>query len=221
MRENAWPLTSLDFLLLAGSARWQNETGIGLGSRQHAGSLASRCGREPTRNLNRKPVEAESILGSASQVGRSLGSGPSLKSRSLRSTAVSESPTSNGPADYTLIVDEPIVAIIEAKKFSRWARACSRRAERYARGLSKGRPLKASSVRSMMYMLRDAASLDDEHLTPVARRMGLNGDNSAALALRSRRAPVAHPCAVRDAVRPRADRARRKPAIRTDRIKAI
>lgn len=49
--------------------------------------------------------------------------------------AITEYPTSNGPADYALCVDGHIIGIIEAKKVSLGPQNVLTQAERYARGL--------------------------------------------------------------------------------------
>ena len=52
--------------------------------------------------------------------------------------AVTEFPTTNGPADYALVLDGRIVGILEAKKLSLGPQNVLTQAERYARGLPPG-----------------------------------------------------------------------------------
>lgn len=50
---------------------------------------------------------------------------------------VEELPTTHGPADYALVVDGKILAIVEAKKLSLGPQNVLAQAERYARGLGR------------------------------------------------------------------------------------
>jgi type I restriction enzyme, R subunit len=54
--------------------------------------------------------------------------------------AITEYPTANGPADYTLVNGGQVVGIVEAKKVSTGTMTVLGQAERYSRGLS-GTPL--------------------------------------------------------------------------------
>ncbi|MEI7699836.1 MAG: hypothetical protein WCK86_08580 [Planctomycetia bacterium] len=53
---------------------------------------------------------------------------------SLRHHALQEYPTANGPADYALVVDGQVMAIVEAKKLSIGPAGVLVQAERYAEG---------------------------------------------------------------------------------------
>jgi type I restriction enzyme R subunit len=61
--------------------------------------------------------------------------GAGLSLSSLERHAVTELPTSNGPADYALVLGGRIVGILEAKKLSLGPQNVLTQAERYARGL--------------------------------------------------------------------------------------
>jgi len=51
---------------------------------------------------------------------------------------VEELPTDNGPADYALVVDNGVVAIVEAKKVGAGPQSVLSQAERYSRGYQQG-----------------------------------------------------------------------------------
>ncbi len=61
---------------------------------------------------------------------------PELRTSSLRSHAITEFETANGPADYVLVVNGQILGIIEAKKYESSPEGVIAQAERYARGIS-------------------------------------------------------------------------------------
>lgn len=63
---------------------------------------------------------------------------PDLDPSACSRHAVTEFPTSNGPADYALILDGRIVGIVEAKKLSLGPQNVLTQAERYACGLEAG-----------------------------------------------------------------------------------
>jgi type I restriction enzyme R subunit len=63
---------------------------------------------------------------------------PDLELSTFTRHAVTEFPTSNGPADYVLFLDGRIVGIVEAKKLSLGPQNVLTQAERYARGLEVG-----------------------------------------------------------------------------------
>ncbi len=54
----------------------------------------------------------------------------------LKSHAVEEFPTANGPADYALVVDGQLVGVVEAKKLSLGPQGVLFQAERYSRGIA-------------------------------------------------------------------------------------
>src|ERR1035438_913194 len=56
--------------------------------------------------------------------------------RQLDHCAVEEFPTSNGPADYALILNGRVVGIVEAKKLSLGPQNVLSQAERYSRGVT-------------------------------------------------------------------------------------
>ncbi|HBR18626.1 MAG TPA: hypothetical protein DD726_00180 [Phycisphaerales bacterium] len=60
---------------------------------------------------------------------------PALSLTNYRSVAITEYPTDNGPADYTLCLDGQLVGVIEAKKQELAAQEVLKQAERYAQGL--------------------------------------------------------------------------------------
>lgn len=59
---------------------------------------------------------------------------PDLQIATLNKCAVAEFPTANGPADYALVVDGQVLAIIEAKKLTLGPQNVLTQAERYSRG---------------------------------------------------------------------------------------
>lgn len=67
-----------------------------------------------------------------------LANSATLDISELRAHAVTEFPTTNGPADYALIVDGRLVGILEAKRFGVDPENVLSQAERYARGLPAG-----------------------------------------------------------------------------------
>src|SRR5450759_3231669 len=52
--------------------------------------------------------------------------------------AIREFPTSNGPADYVLVVDGQILGIVEAKKVTLGPQNVLTQAERYSKGAADG-----------------------------------------------------------------------------------
>jgi type I restriction enzyme R subunit len=64
----------------------------------------------------------------------------------LNKCALEEFPTANGPADYALIIDGKIVAVVEAKKVTLGTQNVLTQAERYAAGIT-GSPFNFSGFR--------------------------------------------------------------------------
>jgi type I restriction enzyme R subunit len=71
---------------------------------------------------------------------------PGLTLNSLRSTAITEYETANGPADYALVLDGQLVGVLEAKRLNTDPQNVLSQAERYARAI-KPSPLNFEGLR--------------------------------------------------------------------------
>ncbi|MEW5826374.1 MAG: type I restriction-modification enzyme R subunit C-terminal domain-containing protein [Candidatus Bipolaricaulota bacterium] len=109
--------------------------------------------------------------------------------------AVTEYPTSTGPADYALLLDDSVVGVVEAKKLGLGPQEVLRQSERYASGLGGGHVASAEPRVPFLYSTNGeiVRFLDTRHPlncsrniatfhTPSALRELLARDSDACLA---------------------------------------